>query len=121
MFDTWVKAADDTAMSEGLWNGKYSSVNHHEYFAEGVQSWFDDNRENDHDHNHDHTLAERAVSRTTAPPSAVQSHPSRPRASSLLPTPPPFCRRRGGGVPPCDIFTWSIHVTFLLVADNRRG
>jgi dipeptidyl-peptidase-4 len=33
-------------------------VNHHEYFAEGVQSWFDDNRENDHDHNHVNTRAE---------------------------------------------------------------
>ncbi len=38
--------------------GKYASVNHHEYFAEGVQSWFDDNRENDHDHNHVNTRAE---------------------------------------------------------------
>ena len=38
----------------GLWKGKYASVNHHEYFAEGVQSWFDDNRVNDHDHNHVH-------------------------------------------------------------------
>ena len=33
-------------------------MNHHEYFAEGVQSWFDDNRENDHDHNHVNTRAE---------------------------------------------------------------
>ncbi|MEM6692479.1 MAG: hypothetical protein AAF664_23815, partial [Planctomycetota bacterium] len=33
-------------------------VNHHEYFAEGVQSWFDDNRENDHDHNHVDTRVE---------------------------------------------------------------
>ncbi len=31
-------------MKAGLWKGKYASVNHHEYFAEGVQSWFDDNR-----------------------------------------------------------------------------
>ena len=30
------------------------SVNHHEYWAEGVQSWLDDNRVNDHDHNHVH-------------------------------------------------------------------
>jgi hypothetical protein len=57
-FDTRVKAAYDAAMSEGLWKGKYASVNHHEYFAEGVQSWFDDNRENDHDHNHVNTRAE---------------------------------------------------------------
>ena len=34
--------------------GTYASVNHHEYFAEGVQSWFDDNRVDDHDHNHVH-------------------------------------------------------------------
>lgn len=58
MFDTRVKAAYDAAMAEGLWKGKYASVNHHEYFAEGVQSWFDDNRENDHDHNHVNTRAE---------------------------------------------------------------
>ena len=53
-FDTRVKAAYDTAMKSGLWKGKYASVNHHEYFAEGVQSWFDNNRVNDHDHNHVH-------------------------------------------------------------------
>lgn len=57
-FDSRVKAAYDAAMSEGLWKGKYASVNHHEYFAEAVQSWFDDNRENDHDHNHVNTRAE---------------------------------------------------------------
>jgi len=33
-------------------------VNHYEYFAEGVQSWFDNNRQNDHDHNHVNTRAE---------------------------------------------------------------
>ncbi len=57
-FDARVKAAYDAAMKAGLWKGKYASVNHHEYFAEGVQSWFDDNRENDHDHNHVNTRAE---------------------------------------------------------------
>ena len=60
--------------------------------------------------------------------------------STLVPSPsPPFRRRRGGRVPlrfaaltcappgphggvsPCDIFTWSNHVTFLLVADNSRN
>ena len=45
-------------MEEGLWKGKYASVNHHEYFAEGVQSWFDNNRPPDHDHNHVDTRAE---------------------------------------------------------------
>jgi len=57
-FDSRVKAAYETAMKAGLWKGKYASVNHHEYFAEGVQSWFDDNRENDHDHNHVDTRTE---------------------------------------------------------------
>lgn len=57
-FDKRVKAAYDAAMKAGLWKGKYASVNHHEYFAEGVQSWFDNNRENDHDHNHVNTRAE---------------------------------------------------------------
>ena len=57
-FDARVKAAYDAAMQAGLWKGKYAGVNHHEYFAEGVQSWFDNNRENDHDHNHVNTRAE---------------------------------------------------------------
>jgi hypothetical protein len=51
-FDARLKAAYDAAIKAGLWKGKYASVNHHEYWAEGVQSWFDDNRENDHDHTH---------------------------------------------------------------------
>lgn len=54
-FDDRLKAAYDHAMKDGLWKGKYASVNHHEYFAEGVQSWFDNNRINDHDHNHVNT------------------------------------------------------------------
>ena len=57
-FDTRIKQAYDAAMKDGLWRGKYASVNHYEYFAEGVQSWFDDNRENDHDHNHVNTRVE---------------------------------------------------------------
>lgn len=57
-FDVRLRKAYDEAVKEGLWKGKYAGVNHHEYFAEGVQSWFDDNRENDHDHNHVDTRAE---------------------------------------------------------------
>ena len=53
-FDARLRAAYDAAIEKGLWKGKYASVNHHEYFAEGVQSWFDNNRANDHDHNHVH-------------------------------------------------------------------
>ena len=57
-FDPRLKAAYQKAMAAGLWKGKYASVNHHEYFAEGVQSWFDNNREDDHDHNHVNTREE---------------------------------------------------------------
>ncbi len=57
-FDQRLRATYNRAMKTGLWKGKYASVNHHEYFAEGVQSWFDDNRENDHDHNHVNTRKE---------------------------------------------------------------
>jgi len=57
-FDKRLKETYAKAMKAGLWKGKYASVNHHEYFAEGVQSWFDDNRENDHDHNHVNTRVE---------------------------------------------------------------
>jgi hypothetical protein len=57
-FDVRVQAAWQQALRAGLWRGKYASTSHREYFAEGVQSWFDDNRENDHDHNHVDTRAE---------------------------------------------------------------
>ncbi|MFV0444311.1 MAG: hypothetical protein ACK5Q5_12145 [Planctomycetaceae bacterium] len=57
-FDRRLMTTYEAAMSTGLWSGKYPSVNHHEYFAEGVQSWFDNNRENDHDHNHVNTREE---------------------------------------------------------------
>jgi hypothetical protein len=57
-FDNRLRMAYGDAMKAGLWKGKYASTNHHEYFAEGVQSWFDNNRENDHDHNHVNTRAE---------------------------------------------------------------
>ena len=53
-FDTRLKAAYDAAMKAGLWKGKYASVNHHEYFAVGVASWYGHNRFNDFDHNHVH-------------------------------------------------------------------
>ncbi len=57
-FDARLQATYRAAMKAGLWKGKYAGVNHHEYFAEGVQSWFDNNRENDHDHNHVNTRVE---------------------------------------------------------------
>ena len=57
-FDDRLKKAYQAAMEKGLWQSKYASVNHHEYFAEGVQSWFDNNRPPDHDHNHVDTRQE---------------------------------------------------------------
>lgn len=57
-FDQRLRKTYNAAMKAGLWKGKYASVNHHEYFAEGVQSWFDNNRVNDHDHNHVDTRVE---------------------------------------------------------------
>tara|TARA_A100001037_G_C14988999_1_gene561665 strand:- start:37 stop:951 length:915 start_codon:yes stop_codon:yes gene_type:complete len=57
-FDQRLEALYDNAMAAGLWAGKYASVNHAEYFAEGVQSWFDNNRPPDHDHNHVDTRKE---------------------------------------------------------------
>jgi hypothetical protein len=57
-FDQRLEKSYRTAMANGLWKGKYASVNRQEYFAEGVQSWFDDNREFDHDHNHVNTREE---------------------------------------------------------------
>ncbi|MDA0753008.1 MAG: hypothetical protein O2964_20100 [Verrucomicrobia bacterium] len=57
-FDQRLQQTYDKAMEAGLWQGKYASVNHAEYFAEGVQSWFNNNRPPDHDHNHVDTRVE---------------------------------------------------------------
>lgn len=57
-FDDRLKQTWERAMKAGLWKTKYASVNHAEYFAEGVQSWFNNNREDDHDHNHVNTRQE---------------------------------------------------------------
>lgn len=53
-----LKRIFNAGRSKGLWKGKYAGKNRNEYWAEGVQSWFDTNRENDHDHNHVNTRAE---------------------------------------------------------------
>ena len=37
-FDNHLKHTYDAAMAKGLWQTKYASLNHHEYWAEGVQS-----------------------------------------------------------------------------------
>ncbi len=51
-FQGKLENAFNRASLAGLWRGKYAGTNPSEYWAEGVQSWFDTNRENDHDHNH---------------------------------------------------------------------
>ncbi len=57
-FDDRLEQTYHRAMSRGLWKSKYASTNHAEYFAEGVQSWFNNNRQPDHDHNHVDTRKE---------------------------------------------------------------
>jgi hypothetical protein len=59
-FNRRLKETYDRAMADGLWKGKYAATNHHEYWAEGVQSYFGTNRQNDHDHNHVDTREELA-------------------------------------------------------------
>jgi hypothetical protein len=51
-------AAYDAAVARGLWKGTYAGTNRNEYFAEGSQSWFNCNRQNDKDHNQVDTRAE---------------------------------------------------------------
>lgn len=57
-FDARLEKQYKAAMKAGLWEGKYAGTNSREYWAEGVQSWFDNNRPPDHDHNHVDTRVE---------------------------------------------------------------
>lgn len=57
-FQNKLENAFNRARLAGLWKGKYAGTNPSEYWAEGVQSWFDTNREDDHDHNHVDTREE---------------------------------------------------------------
>ena len=50
-FDAKLQAAYKMALERGLWKGTYAATNHKEYWAEGVQSYFDTNRANDAEHN----------------------------------------------------------------------
>ena len=60
-FDNRLSEAFRAAMAQGLWQGTYASTNKQEYWAEGAQSWFNTNRENDVDHNAINTRAELKV------------------------------------------------------------
>ena len=50
-FDRRLRETYEAAKSEGLWKGTYAGSNYHEYWAEGVQSWFDTNDANNAEHN----------------------------------------------------------------------
>lgn len=47
-----------SSIAKGLWTNTYAATNPNEYWAEGVQSWFDCNRQNDAVHNHVNTREE---------------------------------------------------------------
>ena len=57
-FEPRLLEAWQDAKEQGLWRGTYAITNPAEYWAEAVQSWFDDNRENDALHNRVNTRAE---------------------------------------------------------------
>ncbi len=51
-FDQRLKTAFKVATEDKkLWQGTYAATNAEEYWAEGVQSWFNCNRRNDNEHN----------------------------------------------------------------------
>ena len=51
-FDGRLKVSFEAAKARGLWKNAYAATNAHEYWAEGVQCWFDDNAPPDALHNH---------------------------------------------------------------------
>jgi len=57
-FEQELETTYQAALAQGLWKGAYAATNAAEYWAEGVQSWFDTNRENDAYHNHVNTRDE---------------------------------------------------------------
>lgn len=56
-FDDRLKNAFRAALERGLWKDTYAAVNRQEYWAEAVQSWFDNNRGRDSLHNGINTRA----------------------------------------------------------------
>ncbi|MDG1873246.1 MAG: peptidylprolyl isomerase [Mariniblastus sp.] len=57
-FEERLTTAYQAAIKSGLWKDTYAAGNRQEYWAEAVQSWFDDNREKDALHNHVNTRSE---------------------------------------------------------------
>lgn len=56
-FDKRLRASYQAALDRGLWKNTYAATNHSEYWAEGVQCWFDDNAAPDALHNEVRTRA----------------------------------------------------------------
>jgi putative membrane-bound dehydrogenase-like protein len=56
-FDPRLRATYKAALERGLWKGTYAATNAAEYWAEGVQSWFDTNQKPNHNHNDINTRA----------------------------------------------------------------
>lgn len=56
-FDKRLRAAYKAATERELWKNTYAATNHDEYWAEGVQSWFDDNAAPNAQHNEIRTRA----------------------------------------------------------------
>lgn len=57
-FDERLKIQFERAIKAGLWSNTYAATNKEEYWAEGVQCWFDDNAPADALHNHIRTRAQ---------------------------------------------------------------
>jgi cyclophilin family peptidyl-prolyl cis-trans isomerase len=57
-FNRRLREAYQSATNAARWKGTYAATNPGEYWAEGVQSWFDNNRQNDALHNHVDTRPE---------------------------------------------------------------
>ena len=57
-FDDRLKQLYKNAVKKGLWKNTYAATNREEYWTEGVQSWFDANRQDCPGHNHVNTREE---------------------------------------------------------------
>jgi cyclophilin family peptidyl-prolyl cis-trans isomerase len=57
-FSNHLRQAYQSATNAGKWKGTYAGSTPSEYWAEGVQDWFDNNRENDAQHNWVNTRTE---------------------------------------------------------------
>lgn len=57
-FDARLKQAFEDTKKAGRWKNTYAATNRSEYWAEGVQSWFNNNRQPDRHHNHVDTRQE---------------------------------------------------------------